>query len=132
MFPSVFRELLQNSDDAVSTAVEIHFETAAYLDRRDRGEDIPDATTLPDLKSTPVLAFGPSHVHPVLLITFSKVKQWTFKNNGDAFTEQGWTRLRTIGVSIILLFLAFPYIFLHLSAAGNPDPEKIGAFGVGG
>ena len=41
-------------------------------------------------------------------------------------------RLDATGVSIILLFLAFPYIFLHLSAAGNPDPEKIGAFGVGG
>jgi hypothetical protein len=23
------------------------------------------------------------------------------------------------------------YIFLHLSAEGNPRPEKIGAFGVG-
>ena len=26
---------------------------------------------------------------------------------------------------------ALPYIFLHSSAEGNPDPEKIGAFGVG-
>ncbi|KAG6373973.1 hypothetical protein JVT61DRAFT_6143 [Boletus reticuloceps] len=27
----VFRELLQNSDDALSSTVKIHFETAAYI-----------------------------------------------------------------------------------------------------
>ena len=27
--------------------------------------------------------------------------------------------------------LVSPYIFLPWSAEGNPDPEKIGAFGVG-
>ena len=40
-------------------------------------------------------------------------------------------RLPKIGVLIIILFLALPHIFLHLSAEGNPGPEKIGAFGVG-
>jgi hypothetical protein len=63
LFPSVFRELLQNSDDAESPTVEVHFETAAYLDRRDRREEILDVPTLPDLKSTSVLALGPSHAH---------------------------------------------------------------------
>jgi hypothetical protein len=41
---------------------------------------------------------------------------------------------RDSGRLVCRLFIfspAFPYIFLHLSAAGNPDPEKIGAFGVG-
>jgi hypothetical protein len=28
-------------------------------------------------------------------------------------------------------FPPIPSIFLHLSAEGNPGPEKIGAFGVG-
>jgi hypothetical protein len=30
----VFRELLQNSDDAASKTVEIHFETQSYLDKK--------------------------------------------------------------------------------------------------
>ncbi|KAF8125469.1 hypothetical protein EV363DRAFT_1402460 [Boletus edulis] len=80
--PSVFRELLQNSDDAQSHTVEIHFETAAYLDRRKRREENLSVT------------------------------QWTFKNNGEVFTEKDWMRLPKI-------------------AEGNPRPEKIGAFGVG-
>ncbi|KAF8549064.1 ATPase domain of HSP90 chaperone/DNA topoisomerase II/histidine kinase, partial [Imleria badia] len=90
---AVFRELLQNSDDARSSKVEIHFETADHLDRRTQGEENPDASTLPDLKC-------------------ACVTQWTFRNNGDPFTEQDWTRLQKI-------------------AEGNPGPEKIGAFGVG-
>ncbi|KAG6379359.1 hypothetical protein JVT61DRAFT_11822 [Boletus reticuloceps] len=91
---TIFRELLQNSDDAQSHAVEIRFETAAYLDRRERkkgNHNVP--LTLPDLSSTPVT-------------------QWSFKNNGEVFSEQDWMRLPKI-------------------AEGNPDPEKIGAFGVG-
>ena len=27
-----------------------------------------------------------------------KVAQWTFRNNGDAFKDEDWTRLRKIGV----------------------------------
>ncbi|KAF8552603.1 hypothetical protein OG21DRAFT_1443221 [Imleria badia] len=90
---TLFRELLQNSDDARSSKVEIHFETAEHLDRRDQREENPDASTLPDLKC-------------------ASVTQWRFRNNGDAFTEQDWTRLQKI-------------------AEGNPCSEKIGAFGVG-
>jgi len=85
---TLFRELLQNSDDAGSATVEVHFETAAYRDRRDQKEE-----TLPDLKST-------------------SVTQWTFRNDGKPFAEQDWIRIRTI-------------------AEGKPDPEKVGAFGVG-
>ncbi|KAH8112414.1 hypothetical protein DFH11DRAFT_1607467 [Phellopilus nigrolimitatus] len=96
---TVFRELLQNSDDAASKAVEIHFETQAYLDRKKGGldggggEDGQIADKLPDLKTEHVI-------------------QWTFRNNGIVFRDEDWSRLKKI-------------------AEGNPDEEKIGAFGVG-
>ncbi|KAF9219210.1 hypothetical protein BS17DRAFT_798263 [Gyrodon lividus] len=90
---TVFRELLQNSDDARSSAVEIRFETDAYLRRKAEKEEGVTPRTFPDLKSNPVL-------------------QWTFRNNGILFRDEDWTRLRKI-------------------AEGNPDEEKIGAFGVG-
>ncbi|KAG8215924.1 hypothetical protein J3R82DRAFT_7898 [Butyriboletus roseoflavus] len=90
---TVFRELLQNSDDARSSAVEIHFETDAYLHRKDGGPGNIDVPSLPNLKSTHVV-------------------QWMFRNNGITFRDEDWTRLRKI-------------------AEGNPDEEKIGAFGVG-
>ncbi|KAF8160987.1 hypothetical protein B0H34DRAFT_699011 [Crassisporium funariophilum] len=95
---TVFRELLQNSDDAQSKAVEIRFERESFLDRpadkvdgeRNSGMlDIP----LPNLKTT-------------------QVHRWTFKNNGILFRDEDWNRLKKI-------------------AEGNPDEEKIGAFGVG-
>jgi hypothetical protein len=107
---SVFRELLQNSDDAESPTVEVHFETAAYLDRRDRREEILDVPTLPDLKSTSVLALGPSHAH-VFADHIFKVTQWTFRNNGKTFTDKDWKRLPKIGVLILLLSPpCFPYL----------------------
>ncbi|CAG8693408.1 42552_t:CDS:10, partial [Gigaspora margarita] len=68
----VFRELMQNADDAKTTAVEIIFE----------------GTTDGTLTKT------------------------IFKNNGFHFREQDWNRLKKI-------------------AEGNPDEQKIGAFGVG-
>ncbi|KAH7929282.1 hypothetical protein BV22DRAFT_1081369, partial [Leucogyrophana mollusca] len=94
---TVFRELLQNSDDAQSTAVEIRFETEQYL-RTKGGKVAQDDSSqgqdkFPDLKTT-------------------HVTQWTFCNNGIAFRDEDWSRLRKI-------------------AEGNPDEEKIGAFGVG-
>ncbi|KIK92678.1 hypothetical protein PAXRUDRAFT_829728 [Paxillus rubicundulus Ve08.2h10] len=90
---TVFRELLQNSDDAQSSAVEIRFETAEYLHLKSEKEQGVGPRALPDLKS-------------------SFVVQWTFRNNGIPFRDEDWTRLRKI-------------------AEGNPDEEKIGAFGVG-
>ncbi|PBK91347.1 hypothetical protein ARMGADRAFT_1013798 [Armillaria gallica] len=91
---TVFRELLQNSDDAQATAVEIHFQSKHFLDNLSSisnrsSSDIP----LPDLSTAPV-------------------HQWTFKNNGIVFRDEDWSRLKKI-------------------AEGNPDEEKIGAFGVG-
>lgn len=54
----MFRELLQNSDDAQSRTVEIRFETQSYLDRNS-GEGVNLSTSapeepLPDLKTTVV------------------------------------------------------------------------------
>ncbi|KAK0455114.1 hypothetical protein EV421DRAFT_1887456 [Armillaria borealis] len=91
---TVFRELLQNSDDAQATAVEIHFQSKHFLDNLSSisnrsSSDIP----LPDLST-------------------ALVHQWTFKNNGIVFRDEDWSRLKKI-------------------AEGNPDEEKIGAFGVG-
>ena len=63
LFSSVFREMLQNSDDSGSRTVEVHFETAAYRGQRDRRGEILDVPTLSDLKSAFVLVFGPSHGH---------------------------------------------------------------------
>ncbi|KAG6335719.1 hypothetical protein ID866_3377 [Astraeus odoratus] len=90
---TVFRELLQNSDDAGSSAAEIRFETASYLRRKEGGVGNDNPHTLPDLKT-------------------ALVTQWTFRNDGIAFRDEDWSRLRKI-------------------AEGNPDEEKIGAFGVG-
>ncbi|KAI0822620.1 hypothetical protein BC628DRAFT_1388241 [Trametes gibbosa] len=97
---TVFRELLQNSDDATATAVEIHFETKEYVERKNRKVEVEAGssmtlppTELPDLKT-------------------AVVHQWTFKNNGMVFRDEDWSRLKKI-------------------AEGNPDEEKIGAFGVG-
>ncbi|KIJ65764.1 hypothetical protein HYDPIDRAFT_186930 [Hydnomerulius pinastri MD-312] len=72
---SVFRELLQNSDDAGSSTVEIHFETAAYQGRAK--EENTGPPMLPDLKSTHVI-------------------QWTFRNNGKPFEGKDWERLPRI------------------------------------
>ncbi|KAJ7727670.1 hypothetical protein DFH07DRAFT_930749 [Mycena maculata] len=98
---TVFRELLQNSDDAQSKRVEIRFQTQATLNGDGDSEGAPseasdapaNTQTLPDLKT-------------------ALCHQWTFKNDGMAFRKEDWDRLKKI-------------------AEGNPDEEKIGAFGVG-
>ena len=82
---TVFRELLQNADDAGATHCQLKFESMA-------GSSSKAATTVPDLKAT--------------------LKSWTFKNDGKVFGKDDWDRLRRI-------------------AEGNPDPDRIGAFGVG-
>jgi hypothetical protein len=51
---TVFRELLQNADDAEARSVEIRFETEAYLSR-EKGDNLqpdnPERHDLPDLKT---------------------------------------------------------------------------------
>ncbi|TFK33184.1 hypothetical protein BDQ12DRAFT_738942, partial [Crucibulum laeve] len=82
---TVFRELLQNADDAMSTTVEIRFET-------DMLEGEPEEKPF-ELKN-------------------ARVTRWIFCNNGKPFTGDDWKRLKNI-------------------ADGNPDENKVGAFGVG-
>ncbi|KAI8149845.1 hypothetical protein BJV82DRAFT_2121 [Fennellomyces sp. T-0311] len=78
----LYRELMQNADDANSTNVEIQFHTS-------HGNSDP---TKPNLSA--------------------KMEKITFKNNGIPFRPEDWSRLKRI-------------------AEGNPDEQKIGAFGVG-
>ena len=87
----MFRELLQNSDDASSKAVEIRFETKRYIDRNHSRED-----RLPDLKTALVCSFR-FLPHFVDLIGLAQVHRWTFKNNGILFRDEDWNRLKKIG-----------------------------------
>ncbi|KAG8927830.1 hypothetical protein FRC02_007723 [Tulasnella sp. 418] len=98
---TVFRELLQNSDDADSSTAEIHFYTQAYED------EIKDRTGTRHSKESPS-----SSSTLLTNTTTSPLVRWTFRNDGMPFSDQEWDRLRKI-------------------AKGNPDEKKIGAFGVG-
>ena len=95
----MFRELLQNSDDASSQGVEIRFETKRYIDRNNASEEqaqlLPDEF-LPDLKTALVRDF-PSLSSLIDLIGPTQVHRWTFKNNGILFQDEDWNRLKKIG-----------------------------------
>ena len=78
---TVFRELLQNADDAGASECELRL--------------VSEPRPIPHVPDTQAL-----------------LTQWTFRNNGAPFSDDDWHRLRRI-------------------AEGNPDPERIGAFGVG-
>lgn len=106
---TVFRELLQNADDAGATGVQIHFETKAFVDKSK-----PRTGNSIDGDSSAVVASGvPDGTDkPIPNLKDIVIAQWTFKNNGTVFREEDWNRLKKI-------------------AEGNPDEQKIGAFGVG-
>ncbi|KAG2107834.1 hypothetical protein BD769DRAFT_1500263 [Suillus cothurnatus] len=93
----VFRELLQNADDARATKVLIDFQTKNYATHsagaNGKTNGINGVTDIPDLLTT-------------------KLYKWVVRNNGDYFEDKDWGRLTKI-------------------ADGNPDEQKIGAFGVG-
>ncbi|GKY92960.1 hypothetical protein MPSEU_000264800 [Mayamaea pseudoterrestris] len=92
---AVYRELLQNSNDAEATTAEICF------------------TTISAATNGKAAANGKTNV--VAASSNSKsntVTQVVYRNNGMPFREEDWDRLKDI-------------------AAGNPDPSKVGAFGVG-
>lgn len=72
---SVYRELLQNSNDARATRSEIRFTTVQRNDQK-------------------------------------LVASVSYRNNGAPFSDGDWSRLTCI-------------------ASGNPNPDSIGAFGVG-
>ncbi|KAG8684005.1 hypothetical protein FRC08_013955, partial [Ceratobasidium sp. 394] len=110
---TVFRELLQNADDAHATAAEIRFDTKPHLAQQTSGGS-DQANSAP---SGAVVAtssgVGPSSGKPSLPdLKKALVDQWTFRNNGTPFRNEDWNRLKKI-------------------AEGNPDEQKIGAFGVG-
>ncbi|KAH7924790.1 hypothetical protein BV22DRAFT_1034752 [Leucogyrophana mollusca] len=73
---TVFRELLQNADDARATSVEIHFRTENPSEGS-AGANGKAGEVLPDLKNT-------------------HVRTWIVRNNGDPFDEKGWARLTKI------------------------------------
>ncbi|GAA6058557.1 hypothetical protein JCM10212_006996 [Sporobolomyces blumeae] len=98
---TVFRELLQNSDDAAATHVELHFRTTSTAETPTASEGSSPAAapptyptdSLPDLRTT-------------------KCRSIMVRNDGMVFRKEDWARLTEI-------------------ASGNPDETKIGAFGVG-
>ena len=97
----MFRELLQNSDDAGSKAVEIRFETKEYIDRSYSSEDLDDEAStaqeddLPDLKTVPVR--GSRFSSRFVDLIDDQVHRWTFRNNGMLFRDEDWSRLKKIG-----------------------------------
>lgn len=92
---TVFRELLQNADDARATEIRIEFQTSDYAKHSAGANGKVNGVngTIPDLLNT-------------------KLSKWIVRNNGDYFAIKDWDRLTKI-------------------ADGNPDEQKIGAFGVG-
>ncbi|KAI0046331.1 hypothetical protein FA95DRAFT_1398210 [Auriscalpium vulgare] len=107
---TVFRELLQNSDDAGARAVEIRFETEGWLARQ-KSQTGPVRSEGTEAVGAGQPGIGQKHPKLPDLKT-ALVHQWSFKNNGMVFRSEDWSRLKKI-------------------AEGNPDEEKIGAFGVG-
>lgn len=102
---TVFRELLQNSDDAQADKAEIRFETGDFVprdpDRRGIWKRDSGKNDLPDLRTALVCSLV-LQVERRLATTFiyfkcEQVHQWTFKNNGMIFRDQDWDRLEQIG-----------------------------------
>ncbi|EXX52939.1 hypothetical protein RirG_248640 [Rhizophagus irregularis DAOM 197198w] len=93
----IYRELIQNSDDAKSSSIQIIFETNNVI--RNIFNPIKESIDK-RIKSNNSNKFG------------DKITRIIFKNNGFPFRDEDWNRLKKI-------------------AEGNPDEQKIGAFGVG-
>ncbi|OWT41907.1 hypothetical protein C362_00273 [Cryptococcus neoformans Bt1] len=87
---TIFRELLQNSDDAGAQHVQVKFYTKEGLEAL-KSDQNPGK--LPDAKT-------------------ALIHSYIVSNDGIPFRTEDWQRLKKI-------------------AEGNPDEEKIGAFGVG-
>ncbi|KAI9197496.1 uncharacterized protein BJ171DRAFT_519741 [Polychytrium aggregatum] len=105
---TIFRELLQNSNDAGATEAEIHFRTRTT-------EVVPESKPKSIFSSLfAATAWGGSlaggrQQDPSLLVEVETIE---YKNNGRPFSDADWNRLKKI-------------------AEGNPDEQKIGFFGVG-
>ncbi|KAG8689809.1 hypothetical protein FRC09_012247, partial [Ceratobasidium sp. 395] len=110
---TVFRELLQNADDARATSAEIRFDTKKHLAQTADGSLGEASSTTSQAIASGGSSVEPSSVKPPLPdLKKALVDQWTFRNNGMPFRNEDWNRLKKI-------------------AEGNPDEQKIGAFGVG-
>lgn len=68
---TVFRELIQNADDAQAKSVEIEFQTKEYL----------------------VTDEGTAHVNDLKMIQLAR---WVLRNDGDPFTGKDWERITNI------------------------------------
>jgi Protein of unknown function (DUF3684) len=90
---TTLRELLQNAADANATKVTIKFETRPSL-------------------TVPLPSVNDKSAHLKHVLQHHTLRRMMVTNNGQAFNENDWTRLKRI-------------------AEGNPDETKIGAFGVG-
>jgi hypothetical protein len=88
---AVYRELLQNSNDAGATLAEIHYTTT----------NITNTTNTTNTTNNNNTTLHNNSVSSVV-----------YRNNGAIFASTDWQRLQKI-------------------AEGNPDVNKVGAFGVG-
>lgn len=94
----VFRELLQNSDDARSKAAEIHFKTKLFMERGDGNVSSEGHSKDPSNFSTAQVN-SCSLIPEFRNVIFEQVYQWVFKNNGDVFRDEDWDRLKKIGMN---------------------------------
>ncbi|GAA5908053.1 uncharacterized protein JCM6883_004102 [Sporobolomyces salmoneus] len=74
---TVFRELLQNSDDAAASHVELHFRTTVTSDSATAQQPLYSSDSLPDLKTT-------------------KCASIMVRNDGMVFRKEDWARLTEI------------------------------------
>ena len=107
---AVYRELLQNSDDAEASVAEVRFSTTS-------GGGGGDCAQNSLSSSSTITGDGGSDRGLAASSNSGKkgpgtVSQVVYRNNGVPFRDQDWSRLRKI-------------------AEGNPDVSKVGAFGVG-
>ncbi|KAG8848062.1 hypothetical protein FRC20_002634 [Serendipita sp. 405] len=98
---TVFRELLQNADDAAATAVQIIFETKDYLERHKstNSNEIKEGASVSNGISTISGGEVADTDRPLPNLKDIILAQWTFKNNGTIFREEDWNRLKKIGQS---------------------------------
>ncbi|KAJ3134361.1 hypothetical protein HK100_003665 [Physocladia obscura] len=128
---TIFRELLQNSNDAGATAAEIHFKTTQQKPSLNSATPPDTPKPLPAVShssstsssffgslvssfvntTTQLVALAPPLIPAAKKQPLPIVSQVVYKNNGRPFLPDDWARLRKI-------------------AEGNPDETKIGFFGV--
>ncbi|RIA81211.1 hypothetical protein C1645_837362 [Glomus cerebriforme] len=106
----IYRELIQNSDDAKSSSIQIIFETAKTTSTNTSNNKKMKNIVIRNLLNPIRGNITDKKMNEIKLK--DKVTRIIFKNNGFPFRLEDWNRLKKI-------------------AEGNPDEQKIGAFGVG-